>query len=136
MIMGGYQAGAWVRDSGPPHRLTITAEGRSLAVTLGEDLGQLLQCCGRIVVRDGSVPLLVPAEALVRWRALQVVTGAPLPPFLERLKKIFPEAALDPAGFRTPTAGSSPEEILASCLAQGIPVMQSRIVYRPHPNSG
>ena len=131
-----YRAGVWVRDSGPPHRLTISADGRSLAVTLGQDLGQLLHSCRRIVVQQKSLPLLVSARELIRWRALQVVLDAPDPSFLQRLKEVFPEAELGPGGGRIPIRGSSPEEILASCLARGISVMESRIVYRAGLNSG
>lgn len=123
-------AGAWVRDSGAAHRLTIRAAGLCVAVIIGQDLGQLLQCCVRIVVRNGSVPLLISAEALMRWRSLQVIVGAPHLPTPERLKQIFPEAELEPAGFTMATELRSPEDVLASCVRHGIPVRESRVVYR------
>jgi hypothetical protein len=136
MISPGYVAGAWVRDSGRPRSLTISANRRSVTVTLGQDLGQLLQSCERIVVREGSVPLLLSAPALIHWRALQVVVGPAHSPCADRLKEIFPQVELDPTGFKVPTRGSSPEQILARCLAQGIPVKESRIVYQADRNSG
>jgi hypothetical protein len=82
------------------------------------------------VVRSGTRALVVKTEALIQWRALQVVTGTPYLPCAERLKEIFPEADLDLAGFSVPTQGRTPEEVLAKCVAHGIPVAESRIVYQ------
>jgi hypothetical protein len=124
------QVGAWVAHSGSRHRLTISADGRCAAVTVGEDLGELLGCCSHLVLRGGADALVIAAEAVIRWRALQVVTGTPYLPSAERLRQIFPEAELDATGFRISTRCSSPEELLANCLERGVQVKESRIVYR------
>ena len=127
LIQGERLAGAWIQGSGPGRRLTISANGRSVAVTIGQDLGQLLSCCARIVVRAASSPILVSAEALIHWRALQVVVGAAPRP---EVKEIFPDAELEPGGFTVSTETRSAEEVLANCVRHGIPVMESRVVYR------
>jgi hypothetical protein len=124
------QVGAWVQGAGPLHRLTISADGRCICITIGQDLGQLLPCCARIVVRSGSVPVVLGAEALIHWRSLQVIVGAPYLPGPERLREIFPEAEIEPSGFRVSTELRSPEDVLSNCVRHGIPVMESRVVYR------
>jgi hypothetical protein len=58
-----------------------------------------------------------------------VVTGTQHLPTRERLKEIFPDAEVDTTGFKVPTRSSSPEEVLARCLAHGIQVMKTGIVY-------
>jgi hypothetical protein len=72
---------------------------------------------------------VLPAEALIQWRALQVVTSMPCLPSLERLQQLFPEAVFDRAGFRVPVGSGAPEVVLAECLTQGITVTESRITY-------
>ena len=121
--------GVWLRDCGRQQFLSITASGRCIEVVIGGDLGGLLRGCTRVVVRSGTQTLVVEANALIRWRALQVVTGTPWLPCPDRLRDIFPEADLEPAGFTVPTRGRAPEEVLAECVAHGIPVAESRIVY-------
>jgi hypothetical protein len=74
--------------------------------------------------------VLVPTDLLIGWRALQVVTGTPYLSCPERLRVLFPEAAIDTAGFHIPTQCRSPEEVLAACLTHRIPVAESRIIYR------
>ena len=133
------QVGAWVRDSGPCHRLTITAGGRCAAVLLGQDLGELLRSCSHIILRVESALTLVPAGTLIRWRVLEILTGTHEAPATECLQDLFPGCQIEPAGFRVPTAGHSPEEILADCVQHGIPVRESRVVYQgsqlPAPSS-
>jgi hypothetical protein len=70
------------------------------------------------------------ADVLIGWRALQVVTGTPYLPCLERLAAVFPGVQLNPAGFHAPIESRTPEEMLADCLTHGIPVVGSRIIYR------
>jgi hypothetical protein len=137
LINDKQHAGAWVRDSGPAHRLTITAGGRCIAILIGQDLGELLRGCTQLVLRAGSCPVCVTAEAVIQWRALQVVTAIPHLPSLERLKQIFPDAEIEAGGFRVPTQHHSAEEVLANCVLHGIPVMESRVVYeyRPRPTA-
>jgi hypothetical protein len=61
---------------------------------------------------------------------LQVVTATPYLPGLARLSDILRTAHLDPTGFQVPIPTRTPEAVLAECLAYGIPVAGSRIVYR------
>jgi len=129
LIHDKQQVGAWIGHSGTRHRLTISADGRCVAVMIGEDLGELLGCCSHLVLRAGAGAVVIAAEAVIRWRALQVVTGMPHLPSMERLRQIFPEAEVDPSGFRVLTQYSSPEEVLANCLEHGVQVRESRIVY-------
>ena len=129
LVKDTQQVGVWIRHSGALHRLTISAEGRCVAITIGQDLGALLRCCSQVVLRAGSSPLAISAEALIRWRALQVVTGAPHLPDVQLLQEIFPGAEINPTGFRVPTCSRSPEEVLAECVRHGVPVVQSRISY-------
>lgn len=127
------QVGAWVRGAGVAHRLTIMAKGRCAPVLIGEDLGRLLRCCTHVVLRAANGPVAMAAEQLIHWRALQVVIAAPYLPGPDLLDDIFPGAQLEPTGFSVPTATRSPEEVLSECVRQGIPVRESRVVYRQHP---
>ena len=130
LIHDKQQVGAWVVQSGARHRLIISADGRCAAVMIGEDLGELLGCCGELVLRAGAGAVVIPAEAVIGWRALQVVTGMQHRPSAERLKEIFPGAELEAGGFRVPMQSHSPEEVLANCMSHGIPVVKSQVVYQ------
>jgi hypothetical protein len=121
--------GIWLRDSGHQRRLSITASGRCISVLISQDLGELLRSCSQILVREASDPRLLQADALIRWRALQVVTATPYLLCPERLKEIFPGAHLDADGFHVPIGCHAPEEVLADCLTHDIPVVGSRIMY-------
>jgi hypothetical protein len=121
--------GAWVRDSGAAHRLAITADGRCARVIIGQDLGELLRDCRWVVLQADGRPISLPTGRVIQWRAIQVVTGALHGPTRERLKEIFPDAEVDTTGFKVPTRSFSPEEVLASCIAHGIQVMKTGIVY-------
>ena len=129
LINPAQHTGVWVRDSGAAHRLTITADGQCACVIIGQDLGELIRDCGRILLRTDGGPFCLPVETVIQWRAIQVVTGTQHLPTRERLKEIFPDAEVDTTGFKVPTRSFSPEEILASCLAHGIQVMKTGIVY-------
>jgi hypothetical protein len=122
--------GVWLRGSARGLRLSIRACGTSSKVLINGDLGLLLRSCAEVVVRQGSQPVVLGAQVLIGWRALQVVTARPYLPCLEWLRDIFPGANLETIGFRVPIDGRAPEDILADCLTHGIPVAGSRIVYR------
>jgi hypothetical protein len=121
--------GVWLRDVAGAIPMYIAARGRCCRMILSGDLGVLLGRCSHVVVREGSRPRVLPAEALIQWRALQVVTSMPCLPSLERLQQIFPGAVFDRAGFRVPVGSVAPEVVLAECLTQGITVTESRITY-------
>jgi hypothetical protein len=121
--------GAWVRGCARQLRLHPTGPGRCGSVLISGDLGLLLGGCVRVALREGAQPLVVEAEVLIQWRALQVVTGTPYLPRLDRLREIFPGALLDHVGFRVPIQSRPPEEVLADCLTHEIPVAGSQIIY-------
>lgn len=72
--------------------------------------------------------VVLPAESIIQWRALQVVTATPYLP-AQRLSQVFPGAQLNPAGFHVPIRDRAPEEVLADCLTHEIPVLGSSILY-------
>jgi hypothetical protein len=78
----------------------------------------------------GTRPVVLDAETIIRWRVLQVVTATPHLPPLEQLNEIFPGARLDSSGFQVTISSRTPEHMLAQCLAHGIPVRESRIIYQ------
>jgi hypothetical protein len=121
--------GVWLRDVAGAIPMYVAARDRCCRMLLSGDLGLLLGRCSHLVVREGSRPQVLAAEALIQWRALQVVTSIPCLPSLERLQEIFPGAVLDRAGFRVPVQSVAPEAVLAECLTQGITVSESRITY-------
>jgi hypothetical protein len=122
--------GAWVRGSVRTLHLYESASGDSHRLLIGPDLGHLLSRCNRVALRMGTRPVVLDAEAIIRWRVLQVVTATPHLPPLERLNEIFPEARLDSSGFHVAIASGTPEHVLAECLTRGIPVRESRIIYQ------
>jgi hypothetical protein len=124
------QVGAWLQEARREIPLRIRWGRQTFGTLVGRDLGRLLRRCNWIVVRFGRRPVLLRAEELIRCRALQVVTGTPYLPSAEVLAEILSGAQPASAGFSVPTSQHSPEEVLAICLAQGIPVMESRIGYR------
>jgi hypothetical protein len=107
-------------------------------VLIAGDLGVLLRRCAWVVVREGFTAVLLESELLLRWRALQVITGMPYLPGPHRLRELFPDFEIDEAGFRVPTRNCPPEAVLAHCLTHGIPVAETRIIYPPpsHHTSG
>ena len=121
--------GAWVRGSVRTLHLYESASGASHRLLIGPDLGHLLGRCDRVALRQGTRPVVLDAEAVIRWRVLQVVTATPHLPSLERLHEIFPGAQLDGSGFQVAISSGTPEHVLAECLTQGIPVRESRIIY-------
>jgi hypothetical protein len=55
----------------------------------------------------------------------------PFLPGLDRLRMQFPDLQIHPTGLSIPIQARSPEEVLAECLANGMQVTESRIVYLP-----
>jgi len=73
-------------------------------------------------------PLPLSAEP-VQWRALQIATPTPSLPGLERLRRQFPTMRATPVGLVFPLETETPEEILARCVAEGVRVAGSVIMY-------
>jgi hypothetical protein len=123
------QVGTWLRDARRELPLRIRWGNETFGILIGRDLGSLLRRCNWVAVRVGREPVLLPAEDLIRCRAVQVVTGTPYLPSPARLAEILSGAQPEPDGFSVPTRHHPPEEVLAICLAHGIPVTESRIDY-------
>jgi hypothetical protein len=134
LLSSEHQAGAWFRGSTRSVRLHGRSNGCCSGVLLAPDLGFLLRLCSGVVVREGANAVLLDSELLIQWRALQVVTGTPYLPCPHRLKELFPDSEIDALGFQVPTRSCPPEAVLADCLTHGIPVAQSRIIYRAPAN--
>jgi hypothetical protein len=115
-----------VRESIRTLEIHYSSKGRLL---VSPDLGLLLGRCSRVALREGTEPVVLAVDRLIQWRALQVVTATPFLPGPERLSAILRGAHLDPTGFRIPLGTCSPEEVLAECVAHGIEVAGSRIIY-------
>lgn len=93
------------------------------------DLGFLLGRCVEVAVREGEQTIILASETVIQWRALQVATAMPYLPHLERLHVLFPQLRVSLSGLHIPVVRCSPEEVLAQCLAEGIPIAGTRIVY-------
>jgi hypothetical protein len=129
--------GAWVR--GAAHRLplreTARSTGRQLLVS--DDLGFLLGRCNRIALREGFRTVFLDAGRIIQWRTLQVITALPHLPRVERLSQLFPGVVYcGAAGLLIPISAKSPEQVLAECLAIGMQVTGSRVVYHPPKQRG
>jgi hypothetical protein len=122
--------GAWVRGCSRTLHLHETGTQTS-RIIIGSDLGYLLAHCGRVALREGHVLVVLPAEVVIRWRTLQVVTSSPYLPGLEQLSTIFAGLRSTPTGLKMPVGGSSPEEFLAELLVRGVQIVGSSIMYTP-----
>jgi hypothetical protein len=120
--------GAWVSGCSPGQRIYRTRD-TAASLLLSQDLGFLLTRCSRIVVRSGERPVLLKADTIIQWRALQVATATPYLPGLPRLHAMFPGLRVSTAGLLVPVGKESPEQVLAVCLEEGVRVSGSRIVY-------
>src|SRR5262245_1736511 len=126
LVPAGSMAGVWVRGC---RRIQYwRTRGRRLAV--GQDLGALLRCCDLVVVRDGSRPVAVAAQLLIRWRVLEIVLGTPYLPPPRQLRLLFPGLRGSAGTFAIPLGLGSAEEALAVCAHARLPVVASRIAYR------
>jgi len=120
--------GAWVSGCSHPQRINaVRRAGGSLL--LSPDLGFLLTRCPRIVVRAAAQPVVLDADTVIQWRALQVATATPYLTGLARVEAMFPGLQTTTSGFLVPVRKRSPEEVLALCLEEGLRVTGSRIVY-------
>jgi hypothetical protein len=123
--------GAWVRYYATELRVQNTTWRSGGQLLVSPDLGFLLRRCNRVALREGSAPVILDAETVIQWRALQVITGLPHLPGMERLVRQFPDIIrCGPVRLLIPIPVRSPEEVLAECLTNGIEVSESRVVYR------
>jgi len=120
--------GVWLSGCSQRQRIyAVRVAGGSLHVSA--DLGLLLARCCRIAVRQGERPVVLEADTLLQWRALQVATAPPYLPGLARLRALFPGLHATTNGLLVPVRQESPEEVLALCVEEGVRVTGSRIVY-------
>ena len=121
--------GAWV--SACRHRFLVYRLTRPIArkVLASPDLRFLLGRCARVAVREGRQVKVLPSEAVIHWRALQIATATPYLPAMERMRALFPRLQLTNGGFQIPLHTESAEEVLARCVSEGLRVTGSVIVY-------
>jgi hypothetical protein len=128
--------GAWVGSCRHPvwiYQLAQPAHRRALASC---ELGFLLRRCTRVVVRENRRLTVLPSEAVIQWRALQVATATPYLPGLERMQVLFPRLQATVGGFQVPLHAESAEEVLSQCVSEGVRVTGSRIVYSDSGGEG
>ena len=99
------------------------------SVLASADLGFLLARCMEVALREGERAIVLASDTVIHWRALQVATATPYLPGLERLRAAFPQLRAAWNGLLIPVLTQSPEEVLARCLAEGVQITGSRIVY-------
>jgi hypothetical protein len=121
--------GAWVRAAKRQLQLYRVPARISLGVLVSPDLGFLLGRCARVALRAGEHTVVLRTDAVIQWRALQVVTATPYLSGLERFQGLFPGMQATANGFVVPLMGESPEAVLAGCAAQKIAVVASEVVY-------
>lgn len=132
LASSGRPLGAWVRASLPRlriYQLPCSGPRTRFVVLASSDLGYLLGRCREVAVRERERTRVLPAEVVIQWRALQVATATPHLPGIQRLEAEFPGLQASVLGLLIPTRLQSPEEVLARCLAQGVRVMGSRVIY-------
>lgn len=127
-VRQGGTLGAWVSGCSVGRRVYRAYEPR-VSLLLSADLGFLLGRCTRVVVREGERPVILDADTIIQWRALQVATATPWLPGCERLVALFPGIERRAGGMLIPVWQRSPEEILAQCLASGLQITGSRVTY-------
>lgn len=126
--------GAWMRACSPGQCLyRVAGPAITGRVVASPDLGFLLARCDQVIVRERERAVVLAAETIIQWRAIQVSTSTPYLPGIDRLLQLFPELRPSRNGVLIPLGASSPEAVLAGCLAQGLPVTGSRIVYSAQP---
>ena len=130
------QLGAWMRGGVRRMHIHKVPPRSRCSVLASNDLGFLLRRCAEVAVREGNRTIILPAETVIQWRALQVATATPYLPGLDRLEELFPGLRPTRDGFLVPVARKPVEEVLALCLERGMRVNGSRIVYHPSLRSG
>jgi hypothetical protein len=125
----GELLGIWLR--GRPGALWLgTCRSRTIpALLVSGDLGFLLRRGARVVVRSAGRTSAVEAEELIRWRVLRIVTSTPWLPPPSQLRQLYPELRLRDSAFTVPLRLALPEEVLAICAAERMPVVASSVEY-------
>jgi hypothetical protein len=125
----GELLGVWLRGRSNSLWLGPLRPVSAPAFLISGDLGLLLRRCPRVVVRGSRAIEVVEAEELIRWRVLRIITSTPWLPPPEQLQRLYPELRLRDSGFLVPLGLEPPEEVLAICAAERVPVVASTIEY-------
>ncbi|MEP7227867.1 MAG: hypothetical protein ABI785_10935 [Gemmatimonadales bacterium] len=128
--------GVWVRPCVRTLRACHLSPPARRWLLASPDLGFLLARCDHVAVREGERLVLLEAETIIYWRALQVATATPYLPGLARLQALFPGLHATTNGFLVPVRKECPEEVLALCVEEGVRVTGSQIVYSPVVTAG
>jgi hypothetical protein len=128
--------GVWVSACGHPVWIYRLAQRNLRRALASSDLGFLLRRCTHVAVREHRCVTVLPSEAVIQWRAIQVATSTPYLPGLERMQLLFPRLQLTSGGFQVPLRAESPEEVLSRCVSEGVRVTGSRVVYSGTSNKG
>lgn len=125
----GATLGVWLRGCTRPLAIRCRGPEGARRLLASDDLGFLLRRCARVAVRDGKVVRAAPAGALLGCRVLEIVLAAPYLPPPHQLRQLFPTARLCEGVVALPVGLGSPEEALALCAAERLPVAATRIAY-------
>jgi hypothetical protein len=128
--------GAWLRGSGSAFRIYFSRQAHRTCILASPDLSLLLRRCNQVALREGIQTVVLAVDQILEWRALQVVTATPHLQGLEHLQQQFPGLHLNADGLVIPVRAHSPEEVLSFCLAHGVRVSGTRILYSAGPPVG
>ncbi len=126
----GAVLGAWLRGCTRPYAVRCRGPDGPRQVLFSDDLGYLLGRCEQVALRDGQQVRPVPAGVLLGCRVLEIVLAAPYLPPPDQLRLLFPTARVREGLMALPLGLGSPEEALALCAAERLPVSGTRITYR------
>ena len=126
----GAVLGVWLRGCTRPQAIRCRGFDGSRHLLASDDLGYLLGRCRHVALRDGGALRAVPAGELLRCRVLEIVLAAPYLPAPKQLRELFPTARVCEGLVALPLGLGSPEEALALCAAERLPVSATRIAYR------
>ena len=126
----GSVLGVWLRGCRRPQPIRCRGPSGPRQLLASDDLGFLLHRCSRIALRDAGGVRAVSAGALLGCRVLEIILGAPYLPAPHQLRELFPTARLREGVVSIPLGLGSPEEALALCAAERLPVSATRITYR------
>ena len=122
--------GVWLRGCTRPQTVRCRGPDGPRSLLASDDLGYLLRRCSQVAFRDGDTVTAAPAGVLVRYRVLEIVLAAPYLPPGHQLYDLFPAAWVRHGVVALPIGLGSPEEALALCAAERLPVAGTRIAYR------
>jgi hypothetical protein len=121
--------GVWLRGCTRPQAFRCPGPDGPRSLLTSDDLGYLLRRCRLVAFRDADTVTTAPAGVLVRYRVLEIVLATPYLPPAHRVHDLFPTARVCRGVVALPIGLGSPEEALALCAAERLPVAGTRIAY-------